>query len=405
MAQKLQLYPAILREVVRFVMRVTVPILPTAGILHIMTRTFQGKCANDRDVIYGALRLFPVSFRDKVTVDYSLSTRDVYANFLRCHVSHVGRLEMLRVCDLGTRRPDMPSWVPDFTRSSSLSIERGATWQVCAGYSACYVSSRAQALKASGVHAAVIQAAGKVVPDNRHESSSTFLDTVRPMRSLMDDFQETEAATKFGTGSRVSCGQSSTASCRIACLSFIGPLKGLGTEINESIIFGFGDVENAVVEDHGGFLGPWAFHYSSRRCYRLSAAFRLPGGAAENKQQRVVVGWGVLCPRAGRPASLSRPTSLSLESQFHMENIDGAGVYKYFDTKTGEDSDQDPHMGGLPDDMEVVPRDEFERTVDDPITFQCYRNKITGATMTSDPILTTDALIEAGVPIVEFTLV
>jgi hypothetical protein len=91
--------------------------------------------------------------------------------------------------------------------------------------------------------------------------------------------------------------------------------------------------------------------------------------------------------------------------QFHMENIDGAGFYKYFNTETEEESDQDPRMASLPDEMEVVPRNEFERTVDDPITFQVYRNNITGATTKSDPRLTPAALTKVGVSIIQFTLV
>jgi hypothetical protein len=246
-AQKIQLNPAISREVVRFVMRVTVPIFPTASILHIMGRTFQGKCTDDRDIIYGALGLFPPSFRDKITTDYSLTTGEVYANFLKSHVSHVSRLEMLRACDMGTQRPGMPSWVPDFTSSSSLSVERGASWQFCAGYSACNVSFKGQTLEASGVHAGTIQGVGKVVPDYSDGSGSTFLDTVRAVRNLMDDFKETEPAKTFGTGSKSFMW---TVFCR--CLqdrlpvSFIGPLKELETEIKESIIFGYGDVENVV---------------------------------------------------------------------------------------------------------------------------------------------------------------
>lgn len=49
----------------------------TAGILHVMARTFQGKCADDKDVIYGALGPFSPSFRDKIATDYSLPARDV----------------------------------------------------------------------------------------------------------------------------------------------------------------------------------------------------------------------------------------------------------------------------------------------------------------------------------------
>ncbi|KAI9157973.1 Heterokaryon incompatibility protein [Paramyrothecium foliicola] len=426
MAPKIQLHPAISREAVRFIMRLTVPIFPTASIWHIMGRAFQRKCTDDRDLIYGALGLFPPSFRDKIITDYSLTTGDVYANFLKSHVSHVSRLELFRVCDMGTQRPGIPSWVPDFTSASGLSVERGASWQFCAGYSACHTSFKGQILEVSGVHAAAIQAVGKVTPDYAGGSGSTFTDIVKAMRNLMDDFQDIKAATEFGIGSQSFMWSVFGRYLKDRLLmSFIGPLKELEPEINESIIFGFGDAEKAVK----GSLS-YAENYCismllKRRVIRTAEGFWgiAPSAAQAGDIIACLLGFDCpiilrrttgedfllvgecLVPELADLRAFLGPLPSPWKVHFHTETIDGAGFYRYFNSETEEESDQDPRMANLPDDIEVVPRKQFERTADDPTTFQLYRNKATGATTKSDPRLTPDALTNAGVAIRRFTLV
>lgn len=77
------------------------------------------------------------------------------------------------------------------------------------------------------------------------------------------------------------------------------------------------------------------------------------------------------------------------------------GTYRFFNAQTGALSDEDPRLGPLRgwERMSVV------RTGDDPATFQCFRNNITGEVIKSDPRVSPEGLAARGVGVTTFSLV
>lgn len=94
---------------------------------------------------------------------------------------------------------------------------------------------------------------------------------------------------------------------------------------------------------------------------------------------------------------LPRPWTL----QVFEDTTGSLCIYRYFNSDTGELSDNDPRLGPLPEHWEKL---DVERTADDPGIFQKFRNKVTGEIMNSDPRLLPEALRERGVNLQTFTL-
>ncbi|CVL00511.1 hypothetical protein FPRO06_06136 [Fusarium proliferatum] len=77
-----------------------------------------------RDKIYGILGLFEPGF---IPVDYDLPVEDIFRQFAEAVIKLTKDLSILR--DIGAKRsyPNLPSWVPDFTDTSTNSLA-GDNW-------------------------------------------------------------------------------------------------------------------------------------------------------------------------------------------------------------------------------------------------------------------------------------
>jgi hypothetical protein len=83
---------------------------------------------------------------------------------------------------------------------------------------------------------------------------------------------------------------------------------------------------------------------------------------------------------------------------------DGTGLFtklRFFNPKTNVVSDEDPRLDPLPEEWE--PHDR-ERTAEDPRIFRCFKNKLTGELVNSDPRLLPQALEARGVKLRTFSL-
>lgn len=75
--------------------------------------------------------------------------------------------------------------------------------------------------------------------------------------------------------------------------------------------------------------------------------------------------------------------------------------FRYFNPETNCLSEEDPRSGPLPE----WDRIEVERTGDDPFLLQCFKNRVTGEIIKSDPRLLPEALETRGVKLETFSLV
>ncbi|KAI8716315.1 HET domain-containing protein [Fusarium sp. LHS14.1] len=94
-------------------------ILPMSGkpSSRLFSRLYQARpsqCLDPKDRIYANLNLTASIYRDKIKVDYSMSTLDLYRQVVLVDLE-MGDLSMLGHCDISTRPSGWPSWVPDWT--------------------------------------------------------------------------------------------------------------------------------------------------------------------------------------------------------------------------------------------------------------------------------------------------
>ncbi|KAG7112547.1 Heterokaryon incompatibility protein 6 like [Verticillium longisporum] len=127
---KHELDPALSRDTLDPVCGLAIPIRSNTPSYYILRRTSRGNCTNDKDVIYGALGLFPARLRQQISVEYKPSTSEVFAAFVKSYIEVYERLELLRMCNFRARRL--------------------GNWHFCSGYSRCQVEVRGVSLHVTG---------------------------------------------------------------------------------------------------------------------------------------------------------------------------------------------------------------------------------------------------------------
>ncbi|KAJ4180024.1 hypothetical protein NW755_012064 [Fusarium falciforme] len=83
----------------------------------LFSRLYQARpsqCLDPKDRIYANLNLTQSIYRDKIKVDYNMSTLDLYRQVVLVDLE-MGDLSILGHCDISTRPADWPSWVPDWS--------------------------------------------------------------------------------------------------------------------------------------------------------------------------------------------------------------------------------------------------------------------------------------------------
>ncbi|KAL2678692.1 hypothetical protein Neosp_009443 [[Neocosmospora] mangrovei] len=96
-------------------------ILPMSGkpSSRLFSRLYQARpsqCLDPKDRIYANLNLTESTYHDKVKVDYSMSTLDLYRQVVLVNLE-MGDLSILAHCDISTRPSGWPSWVPDWSNT------------------------------------------------------------------------------------------------------------------------------------------------------------------------------------------------------------------------------------------------------------------------------------------------
>ncbi|RSL53631.1 hypothetical protein CEP53_007692 [Fusarium sp. AF-6] len=83
----------------------------------LFSRLYQARpsqCLDPKDRIYANLNLAESIYGDKIKVDYSMSTLDLYRQVVLVDLE-MGDLSILGHCDISTRPSGWPSWVPDWS--------------------------------------------------------------------------------------------------------------------------------------------------------------------------------------------------------------------------------------------------------------------------------------------------
>jgi hypothetical protein len=72
------------------------------------------QCMDPRDKIYGILGILSNSISDNIEPDYQSSVVEVYKHAILTDIESSKRIQMLQSCDIDTKIPEGPSWVPNW---------------------------------------------------------------------------------------------------------------------------------------------------------------------------------------------------------------------------------------------------------------------------------------------------
>lgn len=106
-------------------------------------------CSDPRDKIFGLLGITPAYLRAGVTVDYRRSPEHVYKEAFLAHLHATLRLDLLKHCNISTRRIGGPSWVPDWSRTEFAAPILSE--QLAAGHSRAWFTYRDEDPETLGV--------------------------------------------------------------------------------------------------------------------------------------------------------------------------------------------------------------------------------------------------------------
>ncbi|KAI1733518.1 heterokaryon incompatibility protein-domain-containing protein [Xylaria scruposa] len=128
----------------------------------IRTATIGRDCTDPRDKLYGTLGIAPKKFASRIKPDYSdkCLPGDTYKMAVLCHAHQVQRLELFDGCSLVSRRIHAPSWVPDWSITSSRDTPKFfINSQVASGFSRAHFmndDNRPNVLEVLGLRCATV---------------------------------------------------------------------------------------------------------------------------------------------------------------------------------------------------------------------------------------------------------
>ncbi|KAK3690549.1 heterokaryon incompatibility protein-domain-containing protein, partial [Podospora appendiculata] len=381
------------------------------------------KCQDPRDYVYGVLGLLPARFRDRISLNYDIAVGKVYLDFVRAHIEHLQRLEMLTQSYLHGRSIDTPSWVPDF--SALLSIRRQVSGQLAAEFSCSWVrfdEDQPSILETDGVQCAVVTSLSQPVPefDDVKDRLKHTIRALEPDHSVMsgiyiigepfsvayartlcgNDLDERWPHYGFPTLERWLCQASSNALFGQSATALDGQDDTRLEKFERqylSLLEG-----RSYMSTKEGYIGfaPKGATAGDVFCVLLGCDYPMllrqqPNGSFVVVGECYVYGLndgaGLLgpLPRNWRVQIFRESSGLCLE------------LYRFYDAHTGMLTDEDPRLGPLGDWERI----DHTRTGDDPVIFQFYKHKVTGETINSDPRMTPEALRARGVDVRTFRLV
>ncbi|KAJ4250157.1 hypothetical protein NW762_011970 [Fusarium torreyae] len=99
------------------------------GFDSLIMATYQCKCSDDRDRVYGLLGIIDPSMAAKITPDYTKPAINSYSSLALAAIEYYQRLDILNLCESARE----PTWVPDFANLKSHAARGRRSW--AAGWS------------------------------------------------------------------------------------------------------------------------------------------------------------------------------------------------------------------------------------------------------------------------------
>jgi len=378
----------------------------------LLTRASTLQCSDPKDKVYGLLSLMPTALSSKISPDYSLSPAEVYQDMFLRHLEVTKLLELLPFCNLKQTQNFCPSWVPNwnFPKGHMGWFGRAAGRSVA---KAKYIHP--YSLKALGIHCTNIRTVGEVAPAGIAEISRVLQDW-EPEGLL-----ESNQPGKPGLADFIR-------------LVVFGRLKDKFPEYSYPTLQSL--LDEYQRNDSWDWLGPerlrflkgYSFVTTYDGCFGLVYGQPRPGmffglqhsyRSANSLDDLICVFLGCDRPvvlRSTQSGGLAVIGRIWIKELLHAQALLGklpnawevqfrmVGVHvveQYFNTLTKQLTNQDPRIGALTHEWELVP----SRVILDSQQDVRFRNKVTGEMLDSDPRLLPDALARRGVMLQEFKLI
>ena len=111
----------------------------------------RGKCADPRDRIFALKSLLNQRESDALKPDYGKSISEVYREVMVEYALKLGRLDLLRLCNLATKLEQSPSWVPNWSSPPQNYVAGNFH---ASGRSTCEAKVGMEIMEAAGVYCA-----------------------------------------------------------------------------------------------------------------------------------------------------------------------------------------------------------------------------------------------------------
>lgn len=146
--------------------------------LNLLTFSQSRDCGDPKDKIYGVLSLAPPLFASQISLDYSLSTTQVYLDAMLQYTGITRRLELLSSCCQGASQMPMPSWVPDWSVLPSSSVQVEYSYQAAGLSRAVFHYQPPDSLEVKGVVCATINSVS--TPIHSYDDARNTLQAYKP---------------------------------------------------------------------------------------------------------------------------------------------------------------------------------------------------------------------------------
>ncbi|KAL8833935.1 MAG: hypothetical protein Q9170_004011 [Blastenia crenularia] len=104
----------------------------------VLPQTRHRRCSDQRDRIFAILSLVPESERLDIRPDYTVSVAEVFQSVVLQQVKRSSQLNILRSCSMNDRFMDIPTWVPDWSVTSSTESLRTSWASTSAKAYSCF---------------------------------------------------------------------------------------------------------------------------------------------------------------------------------------------------------------------------------------------------------------------------
>ncbi|KAF2099797.1 HET-domain-containing protein [Rhizodiscina lignyota] len=376
------------------------------------------KCADPRDKVYGLLGIMDASYTDLITVDYSLSVKEVYVQAFIQLIQWSRRLDVLR-SDFERRNTVLPTWVLDPSRApENGSGERLLYMQNASGNSCVDMNLRnSNVLEMTGVLCGIINSVSRPAPADTGEVL-TVVRTWEPAglldphklyldnQPLLDAYILTLCGNWISERFKTDEGASPYRPLdeyKSAYLRWMESRNGSMRKVDDALHALLYDLKGYRFLRSGSLMaiGSKFSEPGDLICIFLGSRTPMVLRPRPGERYQVIGSAYVHGVHDGEALLGSLPDSWKFEST----PVNHVSIYnRFINISTGEvvDITDDPRLGPLPEEWGFT--DERPTTLDASQTPLCFRNKITGEIINSDPRMLPDALRARGVKLRTFAL-